>query len=128
MPFYVPQPHVDPLDLDKSDEEIMRETEAVCRRDPGFMPLAQWEASMLRRLAEKPMTQTARFRLLQVILPPGKILSAGKGAEAEAVSITIVTHMPVKKGTRVCRPDCGWVELRRSLRPPGRCSHWNSAM
>jgi catechol 2,3-dioxygenase len=56
MPFYVPQPHVDPLDLDKSDEEIMRETEAVCRREPGFMPLAQWEASMLRRLAEKPMT------------------------------------------------------------------------
>jgi hypothetical protein len=53
MPFYVPQPHVDPLDLD-NDEEIMRETEAVCRRDPGFMPLAQWEASMLRRLAEKP--------------------------------------------------------------------------
>lgn len=51
-PFYVPQPHGDPLDLDKSDEEIMRETEAACRRDPGFMPLAEWEASMLRRLAE----------------------------------------------------------------------------
>ena len=51
-PFYVPQPHGDPLDLDKSDEEIMCETEVACRRDPGFMPLAEWEASMLRRLAE----------------------------------------------------------------------------
>ena len=35
-PFYVPQPHGDPLDLDKSDDEILRETEATCRRDPGL--------------------------------------------------------------------------------------------
>ncbi|MDB5769962.1 MAG: Glyoxalase/bleomycin resistance protein/dioxygenase [Burkholderia sp.] len=42
--FYVAQPHGDPLDLDKSDEEIMRETEAICRADPTFMPLDQWQA------------------------------------------------------------------------------------
>jgi catechol 2,3-dioxygenase len=36
-PFHVPQPHGDPLDLDKTDAEIVRETEAACRRDPGFM-------------------------------------------------------------------------------------------
>jgi catechol 2,3-dioxygenase len=37
-PFHVPQPHGDPLDLDMSDEEIMRVTEAACRNAPGFMP------------------------------------------------------------------------------------------
>jgi len=41
-PFYVAQPHGDPLDLSKSDEEIMRETEAVCRADPTFMPNKEW--------------------------------------------------------------------------------------
>lgn len=43
-PFYVAQPHGDPLDLAKDDETLMRETEAVCRRDPTFMPLEQWQA------------------------------------------------------------------------------------
>ena len=52
-PFYVPQPHGDPLDLDKSDDEILRETEAVCRRDPGFMTLEDWKSQMLSRLAEQ---------------------------------------------------------------------------
>jgi catechol-2,3-dioxygenase len=37
-PFHVPQPHGDPLDLDKTDAEILRTTEAACRNDPGFMP------------------------------------------------------------------------------------------
>jgi len=41
-PWYVAQPHGDPLDLSKSDEELMRETEAICRADPTFMPLADW--------------------------------------------------------------------------------------
>ncbi|VTU39107.1 3,4-dihydroxyphenylacetate 2,3-dioxygenase [Variovorax sp. PBS-H4] len=44
MPFYVAQPHGDPLDLDKDDETLMRETEAICRADPTFMPLVQWQA------------------------------------------------------------------------------------
>ena len=42
-PFYVAQPHGDPLDLSKSDEDILRETEAICRSDPTFKPVAQWE-------------------------------------------------------------------------------------
>ncbi len=46
-PFYVAQPHADPLDLSQSDEEIMRDTEAVCRADPTFMPLAQWREQFL---------------------------------------------------------------------------------
>lgn len=43
MPFYVAQPHGDPLDLSKSDEEILRETEAVCREDPSFMTAEEWK-------------------------------------------------------------------------------------
>jgi len=41
-PFHVPQPHGDPLDLAKSDAEIVRETETVCRQDPGFMMRADY--------------------------------------------------------------------------------------
>ena len=46
-PFYVAQPHGDPLDLEKSDAEILAETEAICRADPTFMPLDQWKARFL---------------------------------------------------------------------------------
>lgn len=41
-PWYVPQPHGDPLDLGKSDAEIWAETEAICRADPKFEPAADW--------------------------------------------------------------------------------------
>lgn len=41
-PWYVPQPHGDPLDLEKSDEELWAETEAACRADPGFEPVQRW--------------------------------------------------------------------------------------
>jgi catechol 2,3-dioxygenase len=43
-PWYVPQPHGDPLELDRSDAEIWAETERICRADPGFMTVAEWEA------------------------------------------------------------------------------------
>jgi len=41
-PYYVTQPHGDPLDLGKSDEELMQETEAICRADRSFMPIEDW--------------------------------------------------------------------------------------
>lgn len=41
-PWYVPQPHGDPLDLDKPDAQIWAETEAACRADPAFEPVRQW--------------------------------------------------------------------------------------
>ena len=47
-PYYVAQPHGDELDLSKSDEELMRETEAICRADPTFMPLEEWRAKFQR--------------------------------------------------------------------------------
>lgn len=41
-PWYVTQPHGDPLDLDVADEQIWRETEAICRADPSFMLREAW--------------------------------------------------------------------------------------
>jgi catechol 2,3-dioxygenase len=46
-PWYVAQPHGDPLDLSLPDEELMRRTEAICRADPTFKPLAEWQAEFL---------------------------------------------------------------------------------
>jgi catechol 2,3-dioxygenase len=40
MPFHIAQPHGDPLDLSKV---ILRETEAVCRRDSSFKLLCDWQ-------------------------------------------------------------------------------------
>jgi catechol 2,3-dioxygenase len=50
-PFHVPQPHGDPLDLSRSDAEILRETEAICRSDPGFMMMEDFKRAMERRLS-----------------------------------------------------------------------------
>ena len=44
MPFHISQPHGDPLDLSKDDETLMRETEAICRSDPSFLPIEEWQA------------------------------------------------------------------------------------
>lgn len=43
-PWYVTQPHGDPLDLEQGDEAIWAQTERVCRADPTFMPVAEWGA------------------------------------------------------------------------------------
>jgi catechol 2,3-dioxygenase len=43
-PWYVKQPHGDPLDLDAPDEQIWADTERVAKADPSFMPLAEWAA------------------------------------------------------------------------------------
>lgn len=50
-PFHVPQPHGEALDLAKSDDEILRETEASCRADPGFMMMEAFQESLAVRLA-----------------------------------------------------------------------------
>lgn len=44
MPFYISQPHGDPLDLSLDDATIVAQTEAICRQDPSFMPIEQWQA------------------------------------------------------------------------------------
>jgi catechol 2,3-dioxygenase len=50
-PYYVPQPHSVPLDLAKSDDEILHATEAACAKDPGFMPREAFAAKVAARLA-----------------------------------------------------------------------------
>ena len=47
-PFYIAQPHGDPLDIDRTDVEIWAETERICRSDPGFMPVEEWARKMER--------------------------------------------------------------------------------
>jgi catechol 2,3-dioxygenase len=51
-PFHVPQPHGVALDLSKSDEEILAETEAHCRADPGFMMFNDFTKSLEQRLTQ----------------------------------------------------------------------------
>ena len=51
-PWYVAQPHGDPLDLEHSDEDIWAETERICRTDPTFMPVEQW-AERFEHLASR---------------------------------------------------------------------------
>ncbi len=41
-PWYVAQPHGDPLDLAHSDEAIWQETEAIVKADPTFRPVEDW--------------------------------------------------------------------------------------
>jgi catechol 2,3-dioxygenase len=50
-PFYVPQPHGEPLDLETSDDEILHATEAACAKNPGFMPREAFAAKVAARLA-----------------------------------------------------------------------------
>lgn len=44
-PWYVAQPHGDPLDLALPDEDIWAATERACRADPTFMPVSAWSAA-----------------------------------------------------------------------------------
>ncbi|MGV3725219.1 VOC family protein [Hydrogenophaga sp.] len=48
-PYYVNQPYGTPLDLGKSEEELLAETFAMVRDDPSFMPLAEWQARFRQR-------------------------------------------------------------------------------
>ncbi|HSW08456.1 VOC family protein [Aquabacterium sp.] len=51
-PWYVPQPHGDPLDLEQSDTEIWAATEAACRADPGFATVEDWAARFASTTAD----------------------------------------------------------------------------
>lgn len=41
-PWYVSQPHGDPLDLDRADADIWADTERMVRADPSFMLMDEW--------------------------------------------------------------------------------------
>jgi hypothetical protein len=46
----VPQPHGDDLDLEKSDEDILKVTLAAIKDDPGFMLREEFEAELKQKL------------------------------------------------------------------------------
>ena len=48
-PWYVAQPHGDPLDLDHADADIWRDTEAIVRADLTFKPVDQWSREVFGR-------------------------------------------------------------------------------
>jgi len=45
-PYHTAQPHADKLDLDASDDAIVRATEAACAKDPTFTKVENWHARM----------------------------------------------------------------------------------
>jgi catechol 2,3-dioxygenase len=49
-PWYISQPHGDLFDPEAPTEQIVAETEAVCRKDPKFMPIDQWQAQIEAQL------------------------------------------------------------------------------
>jgi catechol-2,3-dioxygenase len=49
-PFYTPQPCGEPLDLDQSDDEILRRTEAMCRSRPRFTSRDAWMKDVQAKL------------------------------------------------------------------------------
>ena len=50
-PWYVPQPLGFEIDLDKSEDELYRETEAICRAKPGFKRMEEWRADIAAKIA-----------------------------------------------------------------------------
>jgi catechol 2,3-dioxygenase-like lactoylglutathione lyase family enzyme len=50
-PWYVPQPLGYEIDLTKSEDELYRETEAICRAKPGFKPIEEWRAEISRKIS-----------------------------------------------------------------------------
>jgi catechol 2,3-dioxygenase len=50
-PWYVPQPCAFKIDLDKSEDDVYRDTEAHCRQLPGFKPMEEWRAEISAKIA-----------------------------------------------------------------------------
>ena len=50
-PWYVPQPHRLPVDLDQPDEQLWANIEKHCLDTPGFKSRAQWMADIEQKIA-----------------------------------------------------------------------------
>jgi catechol 2,3-dioxygenase-like lactoylglutathione lyase family enzyme len=50
-PWYVPQPCRFEIDLDKTEDELYRETEDYCRAQPGCKPMEEWRGEIAQRIA-----------------------------------------------------------------------------
>ncbi|MSP45244.1 MAG: glyoxalase [Xanthobacteraceae bacterium] len=51
MPWHVPQPFRIPLEMDKSDQELLSFVEDSIRATPGFVSRAQWTAEIAAKLS-----------------------------------------------------------------------------
>jgi catechol 2,3-dioxygenase len=49
--WYASQPFYVPLDLNKTDEDIIRETRELCEASPGFKPAEQWRSDISKVMA-----------------------------------------------------------------------------
>jgi catechol 2,3-dioxygenase len=49
--WYANQPFYEPLDLTKSDAEILHLTQAMCEESPGFMPVSRWRRQISAMMA-----------------------------------------------------------------------------
>lgn len=45
-PWYIAQPHGDPLNLELPTDEIISLTRKMCESDPSFMPASEWQRKM----------------------------------------------------------------------------------
>lgn len=50
-PWYIPQPHRTPVDIDQPEDQLWSSIERQCRDTPGFMPRAQWYAEIEQKIA-----------------------------------------------------------------------------
>lgn len=50
-PWHTPQPCREPVDYDRSDAELARDTEALCRRRPGFQTREAFLEGLAQRFA-----------------------------------------------------------------------------
>jgi catechol 2,3-dioxygenase-like lactoylglutathione lyase family enzyme len=52
MPWHVPQPFRLPLELGRSDEELLTFVEESVRTQPGFVSRAEWSAGMAKKIEQ----------------------------------------------------------------------------
>jgi catechol 2,3-dioxygenase-like lactoylglutathione lyase family enzyme len=52
-PWHTPQPFAEPFDLEAPVETILAETEAICRRRPGFVSRPDWRTAQVGRMGER---------------------------------------------------------------------------
>lgn len=48
-PWYVDQPFRTPINLDQPEESLIRDTETLCRAQPGFQSIEEWRRKLVRR-------------------------------------------------------------------------------
>jgi catechol 2,3-dioxygenase len=50
-PWMITQPYGKPMDWSKTDEELLKATEAMVRAEPSFSPRADWEKKNAKQFA-----------------------------------------------------------------------------